>query len=89
MTIDNSELGPDEIDLGSNNGYDSDSDSEWVPVRKYWTDYLKSWEANIYYPVFAKFGISKAAALQIYELRIIRGNTNNEDDDDDDLWKQT
>lgn len=90
MALSDDELGPDEVDLEAKKPYN------WDKARKYWNTFLDEWEKEIYYPVFAKRGISKGHALTTYGLKIeiidiynLMVNIHKEDskDDDGDSWK--
>lgn len=93
MALDNSELGPDEVDLQAENT------KIWAKARIYWDKFLNDWENELYYPIFAPRGISKGHALTSYCVKIelidiynlilaIRQEATKEDDDDEgDAWK--
>jgi hypothetical protein len=79
--------------MSDSDSVDSEEDKtvSWDDVRKYWDGYLSDFTKELYYPVFAKHQISKAQAMIIYELRIIRGilgEENNDDGNEDEEWKK-
>lgn len=103
MALDNSELGSDEIDLELErkevkSSYNWDNPNDWKDVRAFWRDFLADWEKQLYYPIMAKFGLSKAVALQIYinkgtqsytqGMHSMMQDANNDDDEDDEKWKK-
>lgn len=69
--------------------YEKATKEEWINIKEYWEGYLEDLIENLY-PLFAKYGISKAQFIIIYENRCIRGELQsiNEIDEDDEKWKK-
>lgn len=65
-------------DGSSPNTYDPTTDpDEWIKVRAYWKDFLVDWERELYYPIFAKLGYTKNAALEVYTMCRINNTLKN------------
>lgn len=79
------DLGPDEVDLETPEQKDA---REWAEVRASWVIHLENFDRELYYPVFAKKGYSKNAALTIYTMRSISINNSSDDDDEAEKWKK-